>query len=132
MIVNLIGNLGADAKILETQNGDTLQFSVAESKKVKKDGEIYEKVVWVSCFYKPKEVANLKPYLKKGTKVSVLGDLSASIANTEQGIRLNLTVNVIRLELVSVPQEENKVREVAEQVNEETGEVICNNEELPF
>lgn len=132
MIVNLIGNLGADAKVLETQSGDTLQFSVAESKKVKKDGEIYEKVVWVSCFYKPKEVANLKPYLKKGTKVSVLGDLSASVVNVEQGIRLNLTVNVIRLELVSVPQEENKTREVAEQVNEETGEVICNNEELSF
>lgn len=132
MIVNLIGNLGADARVLETVNGDVLQFSVAESKKVKRDGETFDRVVWVSCFYKPKEVANLKPYLKKGTKVSVLGDLSASVVNVEQGIRLNLTVNVIRLELVSVPQEEGKTREVTEQVNEETGEVLEVNEKLPF
>jgi single-strand DNA-binding protein len=71
------GNLGADAEVRNFENGNNVvSFSIAHTKKgfKKKDGtEIPDKTTWmrVNKF----NAAGLAPYLTKGTRVEVFGEL---------------------------------------------------------
>ena len=72
------GNLGQDAELRTTANGDVLcSFSVASNSKVK--GE--KVTTWVKCTLWGKRGEALSQYLTKGTKVAVAGELSLNEYN---------------------------------------------------
>lgn len=76
--VTLIGNLGADGdlKVFTDGNG-VLNFSIATSEKWtdKQSGEKKEKTEWHRCKLFGPRAKSLAQYLKKGTKVAVIGSI---------------------------------------------------------
>jgi len=95
MEVQLFGFLGNDAEVKQMKDGrEQVSFSVAET--TKRGGQ--EVTNWVSCWYGNKNVA---PYLKKGTRVYVRGELSANIYQSKEGdSRVGYSVFVNKLELL--------------------------------
>ena len=96
-----IGNLGKDAELKELDGGKkVINFSIAVQ-----DGK--ENTLWVDCA-KWSEKTGVLPYLLKGTKVAVTGNVG--IRKWEGGA--TLTLRVIDLELiggkpVAAPAENN-------------------------
>lgn len=76
-IVIIVGNLGKDPSMKYLESGDAVvNFSVATSKKwTSKSGDKMEVTTWwnVSSFGKQAEACN--NYLKKGSKVQVVGEM---------------------------------------------------------
>lgn len=71
--VQVIGNLGADAQVKNINGVEYVSFDVAHS--FKENGK--DVTVWVGCLARGHK--NVVPYLQKGKKVYVVGDLSCRI-----------------------------------------------------
>lgn len=70
-----IGNLAADAKVIKIGNDDFVSFRIGASRKyTDDDGVIHETTQWVSVLRRG-DGGGLTPYLKKGTKVFVSGNV---------------------------------------------------------
>ncbi len=95
--VEIIGNIGADAKIVNGANGaGYLMFSVAHNPR--KEGA---QPVWINCSHRISGGGNLSQYLLKGTRVYVRGNLSVSVYTTDDGeIVPNIACQVSELELL--------------------------------
>lgn len=71
--VEIIGNLGGDAKVVKSQQGEFVSLSVAVNRKYKnRNGDTVEERHWVGVSINW-NCHNLMPYLLKGTKVFVAG-----------------------------------------------------------
>lgn len=98
----IIGNLGADAQIKNDAGRQYVQFSVADTFKFKRqDGTVVENTNWVSCFMRQTD-AGVVPYLKKGAKVFVRGNLELRLFSSEKDrcMKAGATINVQTIELV--------------------------------
>lgn len=75
--LEVIGNLGSDAKLQESPGGKFVAFNVAHTSKRtdKSTGEVIERTTWVSCTWNGAG-GNLLGWLLKGTKVYVSGDMT--------------------------------------------------------
>ena len=74
----LIGNLGADAEVKVLNGKEYLTFRVAHTEKfTKQDGSVVEETTWCSCI--SSSFTKLQPYLKKGSKVFVSGELKLRV-----------------------------------------------------
>ena len=96
----LIGNLGADAEIKVLNGKEYLTFRVAHTEKfTKQDGSVVEETTWCSCI--SSSFTKLKPYLKKGTKVFVSGELKLRVIyrpQTKENI-IGVNINCRHIEL---------------------------------
>ena len=80
--VELIGYLGADAKVV-TQKNTILTFNVGISRR---SGDGNNVTTWINCTkFVDNGGGNLTQYMTKGTRVFVRGDLAASAYNNESG-----------------------------------------------
>lgn len=86
------GNIGQDAQ----QKGDWAEFTVASTDKVK--GE--KVTTWVRCSIWGKRGASLLPYLTKGTRVCVVGTLTARAYTSQGEARVGLDVRVDQIDLM--------------------------------
>lgn len=94
--VTIIGNLGADAQLKESDGKKTLMFQVASTEKMATG----EKTIWVTCF-KNWESGH-DQHLTQGTKVYVRGRFSAGIFEKKDGGKdVSLTCNVDEIELLT-------------------------------
>lgn len=82
--LEIIGRLGADAKVVSTQNGDFVSFNVAVSDKKKVNGET--DAVWYSVSYNNTKIAQ---YLTKGTMVYCEGKPSYDLKDGKVYPRLS-------------------------------------------
>lgn len=96
-VLTFSGNLGKDAELRATKNGDLLlQFSVAMNSGY---GE-RKATTWVRCTLFGKRAESLKPYLTKGQQVVVSGEAALHEWTTEDGITkssLECKVNEVTL-----------------------------------
>lgn len=94
--VEIIGNIGADAKIVNGTNGVVyLTFPVAHYPRKE-----CSQPVWVNCSHRIAG-GNLSQYLLKGTRVYVRGNLTVSVYTTDDGeIVPNIACQVTELELL--------------------------------
>lgn len=78
--LQIIGNLGADAEVRNTNGAQFLAFRVAHTNRFtdRITGEVRETTTWVSCTMNG-DGGNLRQYLKQGTKVYVYGDVSTRL-----------------------------------------------------
>lgn len=78
--LQIIGNLGADAEVRNTNGAQFLTFRVAHTNRYtdRTTGEVRESTTWVSCTMNG-DGGNLRQYLKQGTKVYVYGDVSTRL-----------------------------------------------------
>ncbi|ATL49537.1 single-stranded DNA-binding protein [Chitinophaga caeni] len=98
--LQIIGNIGSDARCGNVKDRSVLNFSVAHNEKTKDaNGETQEQTVWVDCALWDREA--LEPYLKKGKKVFVEGLPSAASYNNSNGEMVTaLKLSVHKLELM--------------------------------
>jgi single-strand DNA-binding protein len=94
--VTVIGNLTKDAVMRNTQSGDSvLNFSIARNDRRTQEVTFIDATIW------GKLAQSLEPYLKKGQKVYVDGDLG----KREYEGRTYLTCRVRDIELVGGRQQ---------------------------
>ena len=98
--INVIGNLGADAKVQTTNGKEYISFRVAHSESfTKSDGSTVENTIWISCFMTGRQ--KVVDFLKKGTKVFVSGNGKLDVYSSPKTHRMEggVTINVNQLEL---------------------------------
>lgn len=97
--IEIIGNLGSDAK-LENRNGrEYVSFNVAHSEKVTINGQVQERTTWVSCF-RNGNLGGLLQYLTKGKSVFVRGNMSLNQYQDRNGNwQTGITCNVDEVQL---------------------------------
>lgn len=99
LTINLIGNLGADAQIKESNGRKFLSFNVAHTEKFTQQGQVISRTQWVSVamnHYSEK----LIPYLVRGAKVYVYGKLNTNIwydRNKVANVSLNVMADNVEL-----------------------------------
>lgn len=99
--VEIIGNIGNDAKVKDFNGKKYIAFNVAHSEKFKnQQGVETERTTWVSVL-KPGESA-VAQYLKKGTPVFVRGDLSVKAYKDNAG-NWQVGVNCLAREVQLLP-----------------------------
>lgn len=99
--VQVIGNLGADAEVKESNGHKFVSFKVANTDVyTDSEGVRHEKTQWVSCALNG-DGGNLLQYLVKGTKVYVSGRASVRIYDspTMRAKVASIDINVDRIEL---------------------------------
>lgn len=99
--IEIIGNLGEDAKILSGDFKTFYTFDVAVSEKFRDaTGTLIERVTWVQCSVNW-DATNLLQYLTKGTKIFVRGTLKQKMYTTRENEQKSvLLCNVQELELL--------------------------------
>lgn len=98
----VIGNLGSDAVVKESNGNKFVSFSVAESRTFKNaNGESQTVTNWIDCVMNGSNHAVL-PYLKQGTKVSVVGTSSLRVYSSRRDrmMKAGQTIHVMNIELV--------------------------------
>lgn len=105
--ITIIGNIGRDAenKIMNGQTNCTFSVCVTETYK-SDDGSKTDRSQWYNCIFGR---TNLTPYLKKGDKVYLEGELRAKIyKDKENRPQIDLTVSVARVELITPKKPESE------------------------
>lgn len=96
--VELIGFLGADAKVAESNGGYFARFDVGISRKASSGDTV---TTWVQCTKSVPPSGNLAQYLTKGQQVFVRGTLSATAYISKNGGAIpTLSCRVEELELI--------------------------------
>jgi single-strand DNA-binding protein len=95
----VVGHLGKDADLKVLDSGrNVFNFSIAETKKIKKEGEVLENTQWfnVSFFTNSDRVLE---FLKKGVKVLVIGELDIDVMKSEKTGKIYANVNIATSEV---------------------------------
>lgn len=105
--LTLSGNLGADAELRCTKGGTSvLSFSLAVNERVpQQDGTWGDRTNWVDCTLFGKRADALSAYLRRGTKVTIIGHLHQSTWQQDGKTRRRLEVRVDEVELMSARRE---------------------------
>lgn len=88
--ITLVGRLGQDAVLKETQAGTSfVTFSVATQSLLKKqDGTWDHPTTWHACVMWGKRAETIAPHLKKGSMVVVTGSISYRDGTAKDGTKL--------------------------------------------
>ncbi len=134
----MIGNLGQNAKVRETNGRKAINFTIAENKRWKDDqGTEHEKTTWVQCTYwkDGNQSAAIAEYLKQGTKVYLEGQPEVKTYKKEDGsfaASLNLTVNFVELLGAKPTDQAGTTPEPTQTQEQEEHFPIQNPHNLPF
>ena len=129
--IQLIGNIGTDAKVMEVNGNKFVSFSVGTNEKFKdSQGNHVEKSTWVSCILSKE--SPVKDYLKKGTKVFVEGDLSVKTFRNQNGEwQSGVNCRVRKIELLSAKKVDNN-NDSNQNNNEPETPPVEPEDDLPF
>lgn len=133
------GNLGKDAEIKEAManNRQFITFPIANTEKI--NG--VDQTTWFQCFIHNQNIvgSTLINYLKKGTKVLIMGHPTAEIWNKPDGTNvITHTITVHQIELMgSIPGNHQPVEQMAAsqapgQPQQSQNTDVENDDDLPF
>lgn len=72
-----IGHVGADPEVRSTPSGaQVANFRIAVTKRWKVNGETKESTVWVTCVAWKERAKFIQSYVRKGSHIMVVGELS--------------------------------------------------------
>lgn len=123
--LTIIGNLGYDATVKESNGNKYLEFSVAVNERYKKqDGTQVESTDWINCTYRN---LGLGQYLKKGDRILVQGNMRVNAyQGKDKQHRAGISLNVYNVQLLSSKKEEG------ETTTETAQPVTQTADDLPF
>jgi single-strand DNA-binding protein len=104
--LTIIGNLGSDAIIQQTNNGSFAKFSVAINESyTDKNGQKVEKSTWVDCILNNSNHGAI-PFIKKGGKIYVEGSLKVNKykKDPQSETMIQISCNVQQLQLLGSPK----------------------------
>lgn len=99
----VIGNLGADAKVVSENGYAFIKFNVAHTDRwTDQEGKEHTATQWVSCIINDSN-SKLLPFLTKGKQVFVRGNLTARVFSSQKDRRMvaGLNLNVREIELIA-------------------------------
>lgn len=131
--LQVIGNLGNDAILKETNGLKVLNFNVAHTERFKtKEGVAQEKTTWLSCSYWS-EKAGIAPYLKKGTLVLCEGVPEVSLFDAKDGTKkVDFRLRVSIMQLLGGSKQEGQTPGTGNQVKTEIPAAVDTEDDLPF
>lgn len=100
--VEIIGNLGADAEVKESNGTKFVTMRIAHTDSYKDEGgNKHEKTVWIDATMNDAD-SKLLPYLKQGVKVFVRGNGSLRVYSSpkDRCMKAGITISVREIELV--------------------------------
>lgn len=104
LLTTMIGNLGANAEIKAADGREFVTFRIAHNETfTNADGTKTEKSMWVDCTMScTNGRPAVLPYLKKGTAVCVVGNISTRVYSSEKDrcLKAGITIHVMKLELI--------------------------------
>lgn len=115
----VIGNIGADVEIKESNGSKFAAFRVAHSESYNDaNGQKHEVTQWIDVILNDPE-SKLMPYLNRGTKVYVRGNarVRAYSSRTARAFVAGVTINAVEIELCGGVRDEVP----AQLINPETG-----------
>lgn len=131
-IVEVIGNIGADAKVINNNGKEFVSFNVASTEK--RNGVDY--ATWISC---TTNAVKLAPFLKKGTKVYIRGNGGIHTFKNDKGEFLaNVSVFVKDIEFCGggskneSTKTDNTSNKEEESKQESTSSDKESDEDMPF
>lgn len=98
----VIGNLGADAQVKESNGSKFVTFRVAHTESyTDQSGQKHESTTWIDCIMSNAE-SKVVPYLKKGVKVYVSGNCSLRVFSSAKYRQMmaGAQINVQSVELL--------------------------------
>ena len=98
---HVIGNLGSDAEVVESNGKKFVTLSIADSRKFKKDdGTEVNQTTWIDAIINDPE-APILPYLRQGVKVCVYGNVSLRVYSSKKDrmMKAGATIHVLSIEL---------------------------------
>lgn len=106
----LSGRLGSDAQLRTTGGGtDVLSFGLAVSEGVKKpDGSWGERTNWIDCAIFGARAQSLEPYMRRGSKVSLVGRIRVQDYEMEGRKRRSFCVYVDDIELMNARSDQDR------------------------
>lgn len=102
LLLSVIGNLGADAKVISANGRTFVSFNVAQNDKYKDaNGVEHEETTWISCAYNGK-ADNILPWLRKGKQVFCMGRCSVRVYDSPKAHTkvAGINMSVERIELL--------------------------------
>ena len=105
--LQVIGNLGSDATVREANGKSYTMFRVAHSDAyTRQDGTTVNQTTWVSCIMSGAR-PNLMPYLKRGQRVFIEGQMTTRIYDSAQYHckMVSVEMNVRSLELIGTREQ---------------------------
>ena len=130
--VYLIGNLTRDPEVSETPNGITLcRFAIAVNRNYSSDGErqtdFFNIVVWRG------QGENAAKYLKKGSKVGIVGSLQNRSYEDKDGVKRSVTeVIASEVEFLSPKDSDGEAQVSTVRRERPTLETVDDDGKLPF
>ncbi len=107
--VTLMGNLGADAELRQTQKQAVLNFRMATSERFKTaDGEKKEHTEWHQCTLWGTRGEALADHLTKGTKVLVAGRIRTRQYEKDGVTRHSTEIHIDDLEFVGGKRDDER------------------------
>jgi single-strand DNA-binding protein len=105
--MTIIGHVGRDSEIMETNGNKFLKFSVGCYSSYKNnEGQKVEKTNWYNVISKQ---TNLYEFIKSGTKIYISGNLRTSIYKHSSGEnRISLDINTDKIVLLSKKENESE------------------------
>lgn len=105
-ITEIMGHLGADPEVRFTSSGQKV-ISLRLATKVRKNGQ--DETVWwrVTIWEDRCKIEKMLPYLKKGSALIIVGEMTASIWTDKEGrpqISLDLTADLVRFSPFGKPE----------------------------
>lgn len=114
--LTIIGNIGYDAVIKETNGNKFVTFTVAVNESYKDaSGQKVEKTNWISCLSRQLALAQ---YLTKGKKILAQGKMDVSVyKGKDQQYRAGINLTTSHIEFVGGPKKEEGSAEEAKPEN---------------
>lgn len=104
----IIGNLGADAEVKESNGSKFVTMRIAHSDVYKDEqGNKHEKTIWVDATMNDAD-SKLLPYLKQGVKVFVRGSVGLRVYSSpkDRCMKAGVTISIREIELVGGSSDE--------------------------
>ncbi len=101
------GNLGKDSELRTTASGlEVLTFPLAvNNRRRQSDGTYQDETHWIDCVMFGKRAASLEPYMRRGSKVSLIGHLRQHKWEKDGKTRSRIEVVVDDVELLNGKRE---------------------------
>lgn len=124
----IIGTIGADAEVKDFSGKKYVYLSVACSEYTKdQQGNRTDTTTWVSVLWYG-EGGGLLPYLKKGAKVFIRGNLKAKAYTDKQGAaKASININAFEVQLCGFKSDSDSTTSAQAPARQSTS-----NDDLPF
>lgn len=117
--IQVIGNVGQDARVNAVNGRKSVNFSIAHNKKYKdSEGTEIESTFWVNCSYwkNDGQSTEIAKYLTSGTKVFVEGIPDVKLYKNKSGqMAASINCTVINIELLSPKKDQQQPQATAQE-----------------